>query len=204
MKFMTAELEIFKQTEIVGKDLTIFCLEEFNGFKLNCKYDEALNSFKKCEEASSLIEVYLKQIIAKQKKYLVIEDIELLCPSKQIELARFVAIWINSGIKIIVRTHSDYFLREISSCICLKNVSKKNLKNLKECGYSKEMALDASRIKAYEIMKGTKILNSLKITQEDGIYAKNINNIIREQNLNQDKIYQEILKSNYKKEKKRR
>ena len=46
MKFMTAELEIFKQTEIVGKDLTIFCLEEFNGFKLNCKYDEALNSFK--------------------------------------------------------------------------------------------------------------------------------------------------------------
>ena len=199
MKFMVANIDLFKETNIVSKDLTIFCVD--GAFKLNCKEQEELNIiWKEC--SLEYLDFFIKKVWNKKEKYLVIKGIELLYPSKQIELARFVAMWINSGIKIIVRTHSDYFLRELSSCICLKNVSKKKLKNLKECGYNEEMALDASRIKAYEIMKGTKILNSLEITQENGIYCKDINNIIREQNINQDKIYQEILKSNSKKEKK--
>ena len=123
MKFMNADISLFKETNIISRDLTIFCAEaeKFNGLKLNCKDDKNLNLL--WEECSlEYLDFFIKKVWNKKEKYLVIESLELLYPQKQIELARYIAMWVNSGIKIIIITHSDYFLRELSSCICLKNV----------------------------------------------------------------------------------
>ena len=102
---------------------------------------------------------------------------------------------VNIGIKVFISTHSDYILREFSSCICLKNISDENLKNLEE--YSKQMQLDANKVRAYQTIKirGEITTESVKITQDDGIYMNTFNDIIKEQNRNQDKIYEQILKS---------
>ena len=102
---------------------------------------------------------------------------------------------VNIGIKVFISTHSDYILREFSSCICLKNISDENLENLEE--YSKQMQLDANKVRAYQTIKIRDEITteSVKITQDDGIYMNTFNDIIREQNRNQDKIYEQILKS---------
>ncbi|MCI7587695.1 MAG: AAA family ATPase [Campylobacter sp.] len=142
-----------------------------------------------------LLDLYIR-FQAQESDILIIDEPELnLHPKNQILLARLLVMLVNIGIKVFISTHSDYILREFSSCICLKNVSDENLKNLRE--YNKQMQLDANKVRAYQTIKnkGKITANSVKITQEDGIYMNTFNDIIKEQNRNQDKIYEQILKS---------
>ncbi|MDY6134863.1 AAA family ATPase [Campylobacter lanienae] len=142
-----------------------------------------------------LLDLYIR-FQAQKGDILIIDEPELnLHPKNQILLARLLVMLVNIGIKVFISTHSDYILREFSSCICLKNVSDENLKNLRE--YNKQMQLDANKVRAYQTIKnkGKITANSVKITQEDGIYMNTFNDIIKEQNRNQDKIYEQILKS---------
>ncbi|WP_086227794.1 AAA family ATPase [Campylobacter sp. P0109] len=142
-----------------------------------------------------LLDLYIR-FQAQKNDILIIDEPELnLHPKNQILLARLLVMLVNIGIKVFISTHSDYILREFSSCICLKNISDENLKNLEE--YSKQMQLDANKVRAYQTIKIKDEITteSVKITQEDGIFMDTFNDIIREQNRNQDKIYEQILKS---------
>lgn len=142
-----------------------------------------------------LLDLYIKYK-AQKGDILIIDEPELnLHPKNQILLARLLVMLVNIGIKVFISTHSDYILREFSSCICLKNVSDENLKNLKE--YNKQMQLDANKVRAYQTIKIKDEITteSVKITQEDGIFMDTFNDIINEQNRTQDKIYEQILKS---------
>ncbi|TWO19836.1 ATP-binding protein [Campylobacter hyointestinalis] len=142
-----------------------------------------------------LLDLYIKYK-AQKGDILIIDEPELnLHPRNQILLARLLVMLVNIGIKVFISTHSDYILREFSSCICLKNVSDENLKNLKE--YNKQMQLDANKVRAYQTIKIKDVITtkSVKITQEDGIFMDTFNDIINEQNRTQDKIYEQILKS---------
>ena len=142
-----------------------------------------------------LLDLYIR-FQAQKNDILIIDEPELnLHPKNQILLARLLVMLVNIGIKVFISTHSDYILREFSSCICLKNVSDENLKNLKE--YNKQMQLDANKVRAYQTIKIKDEITteSVKITQEDGIFMDTFNDIINEQNRTQDKIYEQILKS---------
>lgn len=142
-----------------------------------------------------LLDLYIR-FQAQKNDILIIDEPELnLHPKNQILLARLLVMLVNIGIKVFISTHSDYILREFSSCICLKNISDENLENLEE--YSKQMQLDANKVRAYQTIKIRDEITteSVKITQDDGIYMNTFNDIIKEQNRNQDKIYEQILKS---------
>nr|WP_321431987.1 AAA family ATPase [uncultured Campylobacter sp.] len=142
-----------------------------------------------------LLDLYIRSQ-AQKNDILIIDEPELnLHPKNQILLARLLVMLVNIGIKVFISTHSDYILREFSSCICLKNISDENLKNLEE--YSKQMQLDANKVRAYQTIKirGEITTESVKITQDDGIFMDTFNEIINEQNRTQDKIYEQILKS---------
>ncbi|MDY4446476.1 AAA family ATPase [Campylobacter sp.] len=142
-----------------------------------------------------LLDLYIR-FQAQKGDILIIDEPELnLHPKNQILLARLLVMLVNIGIKVFISTHSDYILREFSSCICLKNVSDENLKNLKE--YNKQMQLDANKVRAYQTIKIKDEITtkSVKITQEDGIFMDTFNDIIKEQNKTQDKIYEQILRS---------
>ncbi|ARR00983.1 AAA family ATPase [Campylobacter porcelli] len=142
-----------------------------------------------------LLDLYIR-FQAQKNDILIIDEPELnLHPKNQILLARLLVMLVNIGIKVFISTHSDYILREFSSCICLKNISDENLKNLEE--YSKQMQLDANKVRAYQTIKIRDEITteSVKITQDDGIFMKTFNEVINMQNIAQDKIYEQILKS---------
>ncbi|MEE3777138.1 AAA family ATPase [Campylobacter sp. CX2-4080-23] len=141
-----------------------------------------------------LLDLYIR-FQAQKNDILIIDEPELnLHPKNQILLARLLVMLVNIGIKVFISTHSDYILREFSSCICLKNISDENLKNLEE--YSKQMQLDANKVRAYQTIKIRDEITteSVKITQDDGIFMKTFNEVINMQNIAQDKIYEQILK----------
>lgn len=142
-----------------------------------------------------LLDLYVRYR-AQKGDILIIDEPELnLHPKNQILLARLLTMLVNAGIKIFISTHSDYIIREFSSCVCLKNVSDENLQNLKE--YKKQMQLDANKIRAYQTVKIKDKISTenVEITQEDGIFMETFNEVIDEQNKTQDKIYEQILKS---------
>lgn len=61
-----------------------------------------------------------------------IDEPELnLHPSNQRVIARFLAKLVNSGIRVIVSTHSDYFVKEINSLIMLHGVSENMIEKTK-------------------------------------------------------------------------
>lgn len=131
---------------------------------------------------------------AKVGDILIIDEPELnLHPKNQILIARLLVMLVNAGIKVFITTHSDYIVREISNCIALQNLDESDFGGI----YNKDCKLEANKVKAYVAKnhKGKNILESIKITQEEGIFMDTFNDAIEEQNENQIKIYEKVLKA---------
>ena len=94
--------------------------------------------------------------LAKKGELLIIDEPEShLSPSKQILMARLLAFCVNSGIKVLITTHSDYIIKEINNLIMLhKDFEGKQefLKKHKE--YTKNYYLDRKSVKAYICEEG--------------------------------------------------
>ena len=126
-----------------------------------------------------------------------IDEPELnLHPSKQILMAKLIAMLVNSGIKVFITTHSDYIVREISNCIMLNNIKDEEIKKLHH--YKKENKLNSNRVKAYmaKNLKKENILESVEIREKQGILMDTFDGAIDEQNESQSIIFQEIIKDN--------
>ncbi len=68
-----------------------------------------------------LIDLYIN-CLAKPNDILIIDEPELnLHPDNQIKMAGLLAKLSNAGVKVLVTTHSDYFIREINNRIMLSN-----------------------------------------------------------------------------------
>jgi predicted ATP-dependent endonuclease of OLD family len=66
--------------------------------------------------------VFYLEHLAKEGETLIIDEPELnLHPDNQRKIAIILVMIANRGIKVIVSTHSDYFIREINNLIMLKN-----------------------------------------------------------------------------------
>jgi predicted ATP-dependent endonuclease of OLD family len=101
--------------------------------------------------ASSIVKTLASLVImlkyqVKKGDLLIIDEPEMnLHPDNQVLLARFFAKIANSGIKLLISTHSDYIIREINNLIMLSEISG----NYPVDGYDKSMALDKKDIGAY-------------------------------------------------------
>ena len=107
--------------------------------------------------------------VARKNDILMIDEPELnLHPSKQILMAKLIAMLVNSGIKVFITTHSDYIVREISNCIMLNNIKDEEIKKLHH--YKKEYKLNSNRVKAYmaKNLKKENILESVEIREKQG------------------------------------
>ena len=115
--------------------------------------------------------LYLKYII-EPGSILIIEEPEAhLHPGNQRILAKYLVRLIRNGVYIIITTHSEYLLEQLSNFIMLSKIEPK--KRVEKYGYDKDDYLERDELAAYvfnldKTEIGSRIVE-VEITEEDGI-----------------------------------
>jgi predicted ATP-dependent endonuclease of OLD family len=82
--------------------------------------------------------VFYLEHLAKEGETLIIDEPELnLHPNNQRKIARILVMIANRGIKVIVSTHSDYFIREINNLIMLTDEFQSKTEIMQNHGYNR-------------------------------------------------------------------
>ena len=94
---------------------------------------------------------YLKNSAEKEDLLIIDEPESHLSPGSQILMARLLAFCVNSGIKVLITTHSDYIIKEINNLIMLYKDFEGKQKFLKKHKkeYTENDRLDPNSVKAY-------------------------------------------------------
>ena len=136
---------------------------------------------------SSLV-FYLRHL-AEKGDTLIIDEPELsLHPDNQRVIARFFGSLVNTGFKLIISTHSDYIVREISNLIMLSKKSRKTAGLRKKYGYTKEQVLQPQQVGAYLFKRGEPGPQSIEIT-ETGLEISTIDEVVADLNQSSQDIY---------------
>lgn len=119
-----------------------------------------------------------------------IDEPELnLHPSNQRAVARLITKIVNNGLKVIISTHSDYFVRELNSLIMLGSSTGDATKKsslMKKYKIDDASILDSKKVAAYVFDCGT--LRPMDVSSE-GIIATTFDDQINELNDSSDDIY---------------
>ncbi len=91
------------------------------------------------------IVLFLKYIINPQNLLIIEEPEAHLHPENQRILARAISQMVNAGLHVLVTTHSDYFLQQLSNCIRMS--SKPSA--ARKLGYTKKDQLPSESVGAY-------------------------------------------------------
>lgn len=115
------------------------------------------------------IVLFLKYAVEKGDLLIIEEPEAHLHPDNQRTLARAIVKLIRSGVQVLVTTHSDYFLQQISNFIRLSQAADERTK----LGYSEDDYLSAQEVATYlfyfdEKARGS-LVQELEVTEEDGI-----------------------------------
>ncbi|ATW42415.1 AAA family ATPase [Glaesserella parasuis] len=136
--------------------------------------------------------IYLK-FFAEEGDLIIIDEPELnLHPENQRKLARLFAKLINCGLKILITTHSDYIIKELS-ILCILNSRKNILPNINKISnvkYELNSLLDLNRINVF-LSKDTNNhvkLYACEINNIDGIILPTFDDTIQDINSIMDEI----------------
>jgi hypothetical protein len=136
--------------------------------------------------------IYLRHL-AQKNDILMIDEPEInLHPKSQVLIARFLAKMVNRGIKIVVSTHSDYILRELSTLIILNNEFEGKEKLLNRYPEYQNQGLAAEKVAVYNFANHT--IENVEITAQ-GIEIESINKVIQSQTEISDAFYYTYLNS---------
>lgn len=190
-----------------NKDIFFEIAKKIEDKILNGRYqldDDKIIYNNKCGEkklelytTSSLVKTivgitfYLKYM-AKKHDYFLIDEPELnLHPSNQRQLARIFAMMINSGIKVIMTTHSPYIMNEFNNLIMLGKVSDQERKAeiMSKYKISENEILNDENISSYLIINNQ--TEEMKKTNY-GLEIDTFNEVIDEMNDLNDEIYSAI------------
>ena len=100
---------------------------------------------------------YLKHVVKPGQIIIIDEPESHLSPKNQILMTRLLAFCANSGLKVLITTHSDYIIKEINNLIMLSidfPERKEFLQDYKE-DYTEADRLDLKDVKAYICEDGT-------------------------------------------------
>lgn len=129
---------------------------------------------------------------AEENDSIIIDEPEMnLHPDNQRKIARILAKAANSGLQVIVSTHSDYFIREINNCIMLSHPAFEGKDSKHEYGFEDNMVLKPETVGAYFFSsKGESY--SLPM-EENGFEVETIDNEIIALNEESNAIYHTLL-----------
>ena len=136
--------------------------------------------------------VYLK-FFAEEGDLIIIDEPELnLHPENQRKLARLFAKLINCGLKILITTHSDYIIKELS-ILCILNSRKNILPNINKISnvkYELNSLLDLTRINVFLSKSQDNYVNlyACEINDIDGIKLPTFDDTIQDMNNIMDEI----------------
>ncbi|GAB2650636.1 AAA family ATPase [Vibrio panuliri] len=127
-----------------------------------------------------LLDLYLRHV-AKIGDVLIIDEPELnLHPDAQRTLAQLLVRIVNTGIKIIITTHSDHLLRELNSLVMLSspNIDPEDRNDLfSRHGLSVEDTIAPHKVKAYVNSSSTHKIHEMQV-DELGIHMQLFNDEI--------------------------
>ena len=140
-----------------------------------------------------LLDYYLRHR-ARPGDLLVIDEPEMnLDPYNQILLARLFVLLAKHKIQIVITTHSDFIVRELSNCIALNNLTINQIKELQD--YGEEYKLNSHKVKAYTMQKvedGRCVAKPTIVDPQCGIFAGLFDRAIEDQGVYQSRIARRI------------
>ena len=121
------------------------------------RFDIPLHLASSSARGLSDLHFYLKHV-AKRGQMLIIDEPEShLSPTNQVLIARLLAFCVNSGLKVLLTTHSDYLIKEFNNLIMLSNdfEGKDNFLTRNKKSYTDGDYLKPESVKAYTCEDGT-------------------------------------------------
>lgn len=132
--------------------------------------------------------VFYLEHLAKKGDCLMIDEPELsLHPDNQRNLARLLALLVNSGVKVVVSTHSPYFVRELNNLIMLNKSFEQADELRKRYGYESDESLNPNQVSAYLFSENS--IKPMEIDPKEGIIAETFDTVINNLNQSSDEIY---------------
>ncbi|NOQ64791.1 MAG: AAA family ATPase [Methyloprofundus sp.] len=132
--------------------------------------------------------VFYLEHLAEKGDYLMIDEPELsLHPDNQRQIARVLAQLVNAGLKVVVSTHSDYFIRELNNLIMLKKdfPAAKGLQS--KYAYNDNELLESNQVSAY--LFDDKKITPMILDEDEGIIAETFDKVINDLNKSSNEIY---------------
>jgi hypothetical protein len=102
-------------------------------------------------------------------------------------LARVLAKLVNNGVKVILSTHSPYFVRELNNLIMLSKSFVKASELRERYGYEPGEYLKPEKVSAYLFDKKT--IKEMEIDPNEGIIAQTFDDVINNLNQSSNDIY---------------
>ena len=113
-----------------------------------------------------------------------------LHPDSQIILVHILGKLINSGLRLLISTHSDYIIRELNNLIMAAKINDKEFVN-DTIGYPSDILINPQDVGAYFFKYRTqrKVSVSSLPVSEYGISIASIDTVIQEQNERADQLF---------------
>ena len=115
------------------------------------RFDIPLHLASSSARGVSDLYFYLKHVAGKGQILIIDEPESHLSPTNQILMARLLAFCVNSGLKVLITTHSDYLIKEINNLIMLNSDfdGKNAFLNRHKKNYTSDDCLKPESVKAY-------------------------------------------------------
>ncbi len=112
--------------------------------------------------------LYLKYLVRPGQLFIIEEPESHIDAENQRRLARAIAMLVNAGVKVLITTHSDYFVSQLNNLLLLSEVSRRRRPARK---YAANEILHPDTVGAYQFNPGPDgtIVETLHVTADGGI-----------------------------------
>ena len=117
------------------------------------------------------IVLFLKYLVRPGHLFIIEEPESNLDVANQMRLARAIAMLVNAGVKVLITTHSDFFVNQIDNLLLLSQVSARRRASRR---YSAKEVLQPKDVGAYLFKPGPdgSVAHTLDVTADGGIPAE--------------------------------